>query len=127
MSRFTITIDGLPPPELSPNTREHWAARYEAGQVAKQMAWAEARKALGHKSAPMWGKVGVEIIWYCNGIRRDYDNFLARSKPYWDGLVAAGIIIDDSNQVIDPLTLRFEKVAGTSSRSVIRVTGKGAK
>lgn len=46
-------------------------------------------------------KATVEILWRCRyRRRRDFDNLVSGIKPLLDGLVAAGVIEDDSSDVL---------------------------
>lgn len=92
---LTIRIPSLPPKECSPNWRGHWAARNRAVGQAKD--WVIA---LVLVVSPWWPKPianpVVTVTWGMPDKRvRDYDNMVAMTKPYIDGLVAAGVIAKD--------------------------------
>lgn len=93
---FTITLPGLPDPNLSPNSRVSWAVRYRATLVAKDEVVALVREQ-GWFRAPIQGKVVLKITWCpADRRRRDYDNLVGAMKPYIDALVVAGVLVDDN-------------------------------
>jgi Holliday junction resolvase RusA-like endonuclease len=131
MVPFRVDIPGVPP---SPNTqvrevrqqqaRERAKWRKDAGWLAKEARAgyeAEARRGnvgFGYRMPlDVYGKVMVRVVHYRpDHIKRDWDNLAAGIKPLMDGLVDAGVISDDSVQVIQRMEHIFQvrpKQAGT--------------
>ena len=95
MTTFSITIPRLPPAECSPNSRVHWREKGKAVAIAKDEAIA-AVKAQEWSGPPVQAAL-IHVSWGVNDKRkRDTDNFVARTKPFMDGIVIAGVIADDS-------------------------------
>lgn len=111
MTELLISIPALPPKECHPNWRGHWAAKYRASQVYKQMvyicAW-EARREAQWKAPD---KADVKLTFHLKGKRKhDLDNLISAFKAGLDSLVIAQVIKDDDDQHI---TLAAEVVRGT--------------
>jgi len=95
MITFSITIHRLPPAECSPNSRAHWRAKGEAVAIAKDEAIAAVREQ-GWSGPPIQLAL-IQVSWGVKDKRkRDTDNFVARTKPFIDGIVFTGVIADDS-------------------------------
>jgi hypothetical protein len=98
-----VFVPGHPPtPNARPGNwqaerreRDHWRS------VAEQEAWAM-RTAFGPGGPPApLRRVDILEVWtYRVARRRDPDNQIAASKPLLDGLVAAGVLADDSHATI---------------------------
>ena len=88
---FSITIPRLPPAECSPNSRVHWRAKGEAVAIAKDEAIAAVRE-MGWNSPPIQLAL-INVSWGVKDKRkRDTDNFVARTKPFIDGIVFTGVV-----------------------------------
>ena len=104
--KLRIEIPGLPPRELSPNARVHWAVKAKAareyGQTvfyaavdARNRSYYETQyemclwKNLDHAKVRVWFYVPPKR-------RRDIDNLVASFKSGLDALVRCGILVDDS-------------------------------
>lgn len=98
MNSFSVTLP-LPPRECSPNARLHWAPKARATRAARRVAWYWFQR---EKPAYWTPKpVTLEITYHCprscDGYRpRDVQNAIAALKPMVDGMVDAGIVLDDS-------------------------------
>lgn len=104
-----VFVPGIPP---TPNDRPGtWGE-----SLRLRAAWKEAaRLAAGrrHDSDPALPRVGELVdVEYCfvygTRRRRDPDNQVAAAKPLLDGLVAAGLLADDSNATIRRLSTTTE-------------------
>lgn len=73
--------------------REHWAAYKKRRDRYQYTAMSQTRNC--HP-----GKVRIILTRYSTGIEMDYDNLVATGKPILDALKTAGIIKDDSQQII---------------------------
>ena len=95
LQTLEICLPNLPPRELSPNSRVHHLVRHQANLIAYDEIFAEVRAA-GY-SAGVLEMPLVEILWGVPDRRkRDWDNLVASTKPYMDGLGLAGVLRDDS-------------------------------
>lgn len=102
MSQISITFD-LPPRELSPNGRVHWAAKSKAVKYARLNAMAKSTSSkmrTTHVKFPLAEPVICTQEWFMGkgpGYKpRDCDNALASIKSTIDGCVSAGIIKGDN-------------------------------
>lgn len=100
---------GWPPNELNPNKRNHWAVKARAA--------ADYRLACKVDCLDQWGRATLQppvkaTITFIITDKRRHDpvNLYRMFKPGEDGLVDAGIIVDDDFKNYQP-ELRFE--AGT--------------
>ena len=115
---FTITVPSLPPEEFSPNWRGHWSARGRAGSQAHDDVIALVKEQ-GWDGHPLTG-VTISVSWGVKDKRRrDTDNFAARTKPYIDALVIAGVLEDDSRFHV---LFQFGWHEAKQSETVITVT-----
>jgi len=118
---ITVEILGLPPEECSPNARVHWTVRHLATTKARLNAgWQAIADKPDGWEAPERATLQYTFI-VPNKRRRDADNFLARAKPFLDGLVDAGILKDDSAECLTVLPPKFEVNKQVPPRTQIRV------
>lgn len=115
---IVIRIDGRPP---MPNraVRNVWQANRRAADDWKQRAWTEATLAKPHGWVPLErATMAVEFV-VPDRRRRDLDGLISSTKNLTDGIVAAGILVDDNTDVLVSVayTVRYEKgVAATVYR-----------
>ena len=105
-----ITIPGLPPRDASPNARVHYMklANVKRNQKDLMIASVLELMPMDRPNEP-WEKAHLTITFRASDKRRrDIDNLLSASKAYVDGLVAAGIIVDDSSENLS-YSLYYEK------------------
>ena len=123
-----VEIPHLPDPTLNPNRRVHWGALADAKRNAKQVMMS----ALMDNDNPVHVpnepyEAAILKIEFVAGFRdrqrknRDMDNLLASAKPYIDGLVDGGVLVDDT-----AVRLRYELVYrfGEEAKMVFTVTKK---
>ena len=123
-----VEIPNLPDTNLNPNKRVHWGALADAKRNAKQVMMS----ALKDNDNPVFipdkpYESAILKIEFVAGFRdrqrknRDMDNLLASAKPYIDGLVDGGVIVDDT-----AVRLRYELVYrfGEEAKMVFTVTKK---
>ena len=97
---YRFSIERLPSRELSPNWKGHWSKFHKAMQMDKSDAYAYFSHHCTRPEKPLEA-VQVKVTVYRKGKQRlDPDNFAARMKGYWDGLVEVGLLKDDSTDVI---------------------------
>ena len=109
MNRFEILIPRHPSVHLKADSHVPWYKKVQAEKADKNDAIA-CILATGDKSSDMpWDKCNLHLIFYSNrNIRRDPDNYIARSKKFIDACVFARVISDDSSDVIQTLTVEFD-------------------
>ena len=112
-----LELGHLPDRDLSPNKRLHHMQLYRAKRDAKDEAIALALQQ-GRPDVP-YEKANIAITWVAKDKRRrDPDNLFASMKPYIDGLVEAGLLVDDSSAHVS-YTLRYEQ--GTAENTIIEI------
>lgn len=108
---ITFELEGLPP---GPNVRVnyHWRKRATMDKHWKQMAWTAAYIEvfnLGIRAQLPIRHAHVSIVHYLpDKRRRDADNLRAACKNVIDGIVAYGLIKDDSLDEIGEVTHTYE-------------------
>ena len=104
----TVTLS-LPPPELRANARCHWAAKARATKKYRSEAHILTLEALGGQK-PMWKEATAEI-WFFFGDRRSRDkiNLNMSLKAAIDGMVDAGLLLDDRWLTMLPPHVGYDK------------------
>jgi crossover junction endodeoxyribonuclease RusA len=117
MRTEAITISmPLPPPELHPNRPVHPLAKARHTRAARDRAFYLATAMLGGRGKPYWTKVQIQIRWYFTvHRRRDEKNLDGWLKAYVDGLVDAGIMIDDNPDVVTWAPTEIHITKGTAA------------
>ena len=114
-----IIVVPLPPHELNPNGRAHWAAKARAVKLARKQAHDAAMMVLlkdwGDGGLP-WKRASLRAVFYFpdkRGLKSDTDNLIASLKATADGIADAGVIENDRGfawmtlaKCIDPETPR---------------------
>ena len=92
--RITITLP-LPDKGLSANARLHWGKKHKLTKMARELAFYTARAAgVQHQQ---WEKASYTATFYHNINRvRDIDGAIYLLKAYLDGIVQAGLLVNDS-------------------------------
>ena len=115
---ISITIGSLPPAEYSPNSRAHWTKKRKARVLAYDEVIALVNEQGWH--GPAIDPAYVTVSWGVNDKRRrDTDNFVGRTKPYIDGLVHAGVLVDDSSRNV---IYQFQWHEAKQKETIITVT-----
>jgi Holliday junction resolvase RusA-like endonuclease len=113
----TIELGHLPDSDLSPNKRLHHMQLYRAKRDAKDEAMALVLEQ-GRPGTP-YEAAHITITWVAKDKRRrDVDNLFASMKASIDGLVEAGLLVDDDARHVS-YTLRYE--LGEANNTVIDV------
>jgi Holliday junction resolvase RusA-like endonuclease len=112
-----IHLGHLPDRDLSPNKRLHHMALYQAKLLAKEEAYLRVLEV--GRPRTILPRAHITITWVAKDRRRrDIDNLFASMKAYIDGLVAAGLIADDSADHVT-YSLRYER--GTQEDTIIEI------
>lgn len=93
----TLTIDVPEGAWLSSNDRRHWADVKRRRQILRSMGKSAAIKA---HLQPVQHAAITAYIQYATGGRADPNNAQDTTKPLIDGMVDAGIFVDDSSEYI---------------------------
>jgi len=97
----SVIIDlPLPRSALSPNSRVNWRTRAKAVARYRDAAYLVTRQAQGGARRRWRRAVARATFYWPDRIRRDGDNAEASLKPAFDGMVDAGLIVDDSTAVL---------------------------
>ena len=106
MTEQATIILRLPNRALSPNARANHFARAAATKKYRREA-REAAEAEGIESGP-WERATIAATFYHKTKRRRDDvNALAMLKPAYDGIVDAGLIVDDDSEHLTTLPASF--------------------
>lgn len=98
----------LPPAELSPNRRVHWAKKARAVKYYRAFAAVVARCAPNYRKG--WERAEVRAVFHLpDARRRDPDNLMAAMKAAWDGFVDAGVLADDNGLILHPPVLAIDR------------------
>jgi crossover junction endodeoxyribonuclease RusA len=117
---ITITMP-CPPKPLWQNRAGHWTKRSDAARTYRIAAHALALMELRGRTPPRWDKAMATLnFFWPDNIRRDVRNAEAAMKPAYDGIVDAGIITDDSADVLTHGPTRFE-LDREQPRVVVRI------
>jgi hypothetical protein len=117
-----VELDFGLPKELSPNGRAHWRTKYKLSQALKDSVYYRARD---------YNVIDPAVVKYHHrwcGRSPDEDNFIASMKPALDGLVKAGVLVDDGPSHLKGIEVSYERVPHRSQRSItITVEPMGTK
>ncbi len=107
LNEITITIP-LPDRVLSPNGRAHWGRIARAKKHARELAYYLALQA--GSAGERWEAADlVATFWHRTKRTRDRDNALASLKAHIDGIVAAGLLKNDSGVFPQPVEFVVKK------------------
>lgn len=109
LSGLSFTMP-LPPKELSPNARVHWAKKFRAVREYRSLAKFHAGIAGALCRGLPWERAEVSLTFYFPHKRvRDGDNAIASMKAAFDGMSDAGVIANDSGLTHLPPTLLVDR------------------
>ncbi|MER5388359.1 hypothetical protein [Saccharopolyspora sp. NPDC002686] len=84
-------------PPLTANQRLHWRTRAQLTRTIRNAAAVRARNA----KVPALGRCAVRLVWtVTDRRRRDADNLVPTLKACADGLVDAGVVADDTPELM---------------------------
>jgi crossover junction endodeoxyribonuclease RusA len=108
LTEYRITVS-LPPRELSPNWRGHWARKAKAVKKTRTEAWAAALE-VTKGSKTRWTEATVAYTFHFRDCRRrDRDNLLASCKAVTDGLADAGLVDNDAAFTFLPVQCEVDR------------------
>jgi Holliday junction resolvase RusA-like endonuclease len=113
--RIVVTVPGRPPGGNALHRMGHWAVRKSREE------WKAKTVAVVTMDGDPIQHAHVGITWRCKtNRRRDFDNLVSGIKPLLDGLVEAGVLVDDSTEHI--LTLGPFRVESGAERDETEIT-----
>lgn len=116
--RWLIVFHYAKPP-LTANQRLHWAPKHKITRAVREAAFYQAR---AHGIPPL-GRCRVELTWVvADRRRRDADNVSPTLKAICDGFVDAGIVTDDTPDLMQKpeVTIRHEYGATPHLEVIVR-------
>ncbi len=96
-----IVVLPLPPRELSPNARPHWAVKARAVRRYREAAYLSSLAERPVHPLPL-ARV-TSRFFFRTRRRRDRDNLLASLKPAFDGIADAKVITNDAGMIHMPV------------------------
>jgi len=104
----TITLS-LPPPELRSNARCHWAAKCRATKKYRADAYVLTREALGTQRPMLKDATAAVYFFFADRRSRDKINLNMSLKAAIDGMVDAGLLLDDRWLTMLPPHMGYDK------------------
>lgn len=101
MGRRLVVVLPLPPRELSPNARPHWAAKARAVKLYREMAYL--LSLAERRARPLRAAKVTARFFFRTQRRRDRDNLLASLKPAFDGIADARVVTNDAGMIHIPV------------------------
>lgn len=116
----TYSIAFPPATELiSANGREHWTQRAKVTKHLRELAEQEANL----KRIPELNKVKIRAVYYPpDNRRRDMSNLFPSVKAAIDGIVDAGVLLDDNDKFVLSLELTRGKGIVKGGQLVIEIS-----
>ena len=120
-NKIIIILYDIPPAQIRGNTRAHFQTLNSIRRQRKETAmWITKDAMLEANIKQMCGKVHVEYMFY-NNRDVDVDNLIFGMKATLDGIVNAGLIVDDSPSYVK-ITGDFEKCKKGEQKTVITIS-----
>ena len=121
MNVLEIGVAGIPT-RPNENRRLHWGARAAGEKTYREAARLAALAALrssGRADDYPLRRATLEYVFVLERAAGDLDGLVAASKPILDGIVEAGVLVDDRVSVLVGLTARW--VRGPKAGVILRV------
>ncbi|WP_179580575.1 hypothetical protein [Glaciibacter psychrotolerans] len=113
---MTVLHFDYPRPPVTANQRLHWAHKAKLTRSVR-----DATAKLAHR-IPELGKCRVELTWFVTTkARRDADNIVPTLKAMCDGLVDAGVVTDDTPDLMVKVMPVIEYVKGGIAHMELRI------
>ena len=120
-NKIIIILYDIPPAQIRGNTRAHFQTLNSIRRQRKETAmWITKDAMLEANIKQMCGKVHVEYMFY-NNRDVDVDNLIFGMKATLDGIVNAGLIVDDSPSYVK-ITGDFEKCKKSEEKTIITIS-----
>jgi crossover junction endodeoxyribonuclease RusA len=117
-----ITFDDLPYVELRANYHKSnfWGERAESTRIARSEAYLIAKQVATFEAGLPYEHCEIEEVFTIPTKRRmDIENLIFGAKSFLDGIVDAGIIVDDSWQYVKKLSGRIVYKKGCRQTEII--------
>jgi Holliday junction resolvase RusA-like endonuclease len=101
MGSSMVIVLPLPPRELSPNARPHWAVKARAVRCYREAAYLSALAS--RPGRPLQAAKVTACFFFRDRRRRDRDNLLASLKPAFDGIADARVVTNDAGLIHMPV------------------------
>lgn len=122
-AREVTLVIPIPDRNTGGNARGHWST-IRTARIESQWYGFMAVLRAGYRDLN-WTPVEITIDWFGYGFHRgslpDRDNIISRCKPVVDGIVAAGLIPDDSPEHVAAITVRMVTLDPDDPRVEIEV------
>ena len=120
-NKLIIVLYDIPPAQVRGNTRAHFQTLNSIRRQRKETAmWVTKDAMLEANIKQMCGKVHVEYMFY-NNRNVDVDNLIFGMKATLDGIVNAGLIVDDSPSYVK-ITGDFKKCKKGEEKTIITIS-----
>ena len=120
-NKLIIILYDIPPAQVRGNTRAHFQTLNSIRRQRKETAmWVTKDAMLESNIKQMCGKVHVEYMFY-NNRNVDVDNLIFGMKATLDGIVNAGLIVDDSPSYVK-ITGDFKKCKKGEEKTIITIS-----
>ena len=120
-NKIIIILYDIPPAQIRGNTRAHFQTLNSIRRQRKETAmWITKDAMLETGINKLDGKVHVEYMFY-NNRDVDVDNLIFGMKATLDGIVNAGLIVDDSPSYVK-ITGDFEKCKKGEEKTIITIS-----
>lgn len=115
-----IRIAGRPP---TPNNHTKATGyQFALSRRWKETAEKAAKETIGEEFQPIRA-ANIDVIFVVPDARdRDWDNLIASTKPLTDGLVAAGVLVGDSQRVIRRIAFPEIRLERGLQATIYRIT-----
>lgn len=108
-------ISGLP---STANARMHWAVKAKETKLWKRLVF---EQCVLHRVTNLGLKKAVLVLGRYSTRETDFDNLAGSFKAVIDGLVVAGVIVDDKPSVIGSPTFIWHKAKHKSGKITVEV------
>jgi len=123
LAEATLVFDSYSSPPLTENQRMGWRQRHGIVRVVRRLASFKARQA----GLSDLGVCRVTLTWFVKTrTRRDADNIVPTLKAMCDGLVDAGVVVDDIPALMDKPMPRIVYEQGGTPRLELHVSQLGS-
>lgn len=120
MRTWEIVLEGYDKPPLNQNQRYHWR---KVHRLKKKLRLSTKLHIQNAGVPRLYGLVTVQLVWEVgDNRRRDRDNPMSSVKPCIDGMVDAGVVPDDSAELV---TYKPVQIVNTGDKRLrFRITGE---
>jgi hypothetical protein len=115
---WRVEVGAIPPASLRGNSRAHWRVKHRDGKTWRESGYMHG---LTMTADPPLKRIRITFKFH-HWRKIDLDNLGGIGmKPWVDGLVDAGVVVDDDPDHLDFGTHQFERCAKGESRTEVLV------